>query len=166
VKYREHFAFSAVAHTSRVNPNSALSGANTDSGVSQSCLPVPNFVLKSAIPQRYSQETGFRIKKSLRRASDRAWIGPMRRRSFLSKLATVAAGFSILPSALTYDRQWKFAESGLVLPDDLEAVLVVKWDRLGHPDPIKVGKFITEIRYTLDKGVWRKQVIAHEHQPA
>jgi hypothetical protein len=90
----------------------------------------------------------------------------MRRRSFLSKLATVAAGFSILPSALTYDRQWKFAESGLVLPDDLEAVLVVKWDRLGHPDPIKVGKFITEIRYTLDKGVWRKQVIAHEHQPA
>jgi hypothetical protein len=80
----------------------------------------------------------------------------MRRRSFLSKLATVAAGFSILPSALTYDRQWKFAESGLVLPDDLEAVLVVKWDRLGHPDPIK-GRFIAEIRYTLDGGLWVKQ---------
>jgi hypothetical protein len=37
----------------------------------------------------------------------------MNRRSFLTRLATAAAGFTILPSAVTYARTWKVAESGL-----------------------------------------------------
>ncbi|MDE2096200.1 MAG: hypothetical protein KGL39_03070 [Patescibacteria group bacterium] len=40
----------------------------------------------------------------------------MNRRNFLSVLAKAAAGFTILPSAVTYQRQWKPNSTGIMVP--------------------------------------------------
>ena len=41
----------------------------------------------------------------------------MNRRSFFSTIAKAAAGFAILPSAVTYARHWKTINSGIVVPE-------------------------------------------------
>lgn len=52
--------------------------------------------------------------------------GPVSRRNFIRDLLAAGAGFSILPSALTYARRWVRSGTG--------AIWVIKWDPIDLPD--------------------------------
>lgn len=54
----------------------------------------------------------------------------MNRRGFLRSLGAIAAGFSILPAATTYARNWKPVESGLLMPEDFLPVNMILKENL------------------------------------
>lgn len=47
----------------------------------------------------------------------------MNKRAFIKRITLGAVGFSILPSAVTYTRQWKPLASGIYVDDSFYAVL-------------------------------------------
>lgn len=65
------------------------------------------------------------------------------RRTFLSNLAKAVACFTILPSAVTYGRNWKPTKAGVLInPDYLTADWKV--DFSFHPDAIVFAKLCPE----------------------
>lgn len=78
----------------------------------------------------------------------------MNRRQFFKSLATVIAGFSILPSAVTYSRAaWKKSSNlWVVNPEWINAPYEFSWVVFGGPFPSNMGETIRPVEFPSGAG--------------